>query len=163
MVRFKKNVKDTKLYAWETTWFVAKVYIAIGIVCIPLIIYQFVIGIFIDKDALGYGVTLLILLVIIILIIIRMYFYYKKNLNLYFRDADSNGDVEGTVSAGDDEYVMENLSGKSVCRLRKNDITKTKVTKNCLFIKTNANVVIFFPKTDEILDLFGMKESTVSK
>lgn len=163
MVSFKKNIKYTKLYAWETTWFVSTVYIAIGIVCIPFIIYQFVIGIFVNKDALGYGVTLLILWALIILIVIRTYFYYKKNLNLYFRDADSNGDVEGTVSVDGDEYVMENLSGKSIGRLRKTDIKKTKVTKNCLFIKTNANVVIFFPKTDEILDLFGMKEPTASK
>ena len=110
-----------------------------------------------------YAYISLFVLILLLLYVVRVYFYYKKNLKLYFRDADSDGTVEVTVSREGDEYIMENLSGKSVSRLRKTDIKKTKVTKNCLFIKTNANVVIFFPKTDEILDLFGVKKEDASK
>ena len=165
MVSFKKNIKDTKLYAWETTWFVLKLFIVIGFLLIISIVYLFVTSKIFEpkRELIGYGYTLTAILIIMIVHVVRVYFYYKKNLNLYFRDADPNGDVELTVSVGGDEYVIENLSGKSVFRLRKTDIKKTKVTKNCFFIKTNTNVVILFPRTDEILDLFDVKRKDASK
>lgn len=165
MIGVKKNVKDIKVYAWETTWFVLKPFIIFGFILIPFTVYCFVAGNIPEHNVeiLRYAYISLFVLVLLLLYVVRVYFYYKKNLKLYFRDADSDGNVEVAVSCEGDEYIMENLSGKSLSRLRKTDIKKTKVTKNCLFIRTKTNLVIFFPKTDEIPDLFGVKRKGDSK
>lgn len=159
MVSVKKNIKDINKYTWETVYFVSKPLIVIGIICIPLIVYFFVVGNLPNpnKELLRYGYTLLFLLIIMIINSIRLYFYYKKNLKFFFRDADFNGDIEVTISCEGDEYIIENRSGKCSNRLRKTDIAKIRVMKKCVFIKTKANQVMFFPKTDEVLQLFTEK------
>ena len=86
MVSVKKNIKDINKYTWETVYFVSKPLIVIGIICIPLIVYFFVVGNLPNpnKELLRYGYTLLFLLVIMIINGIRLYFYYKKNLKFYY-------------------------------------------------------------------------------
>lgn len=165
MISIKKNVKDISVYAWETTWFVLKPFIIFGFILIPFTVYCFVTGNIPEHNiaTLRNAYMSLFVLILLFLYVVRVYFYYKKNLKLYFRDADSDGNVEVTISCEGDEYLFENLSAKSVNRLRKTDIKKTKVTKNCLFIRTKTNLVIFFPKTDEILNLFVEKEEADPK
>ena len=86
-----------------------------------------------------------------------MYFYYKKCLKSYFKDANSAGDIELTISYNDNEYRIENLSNKTVAVIKKVDIKTVKVMKKAVFIKTAMNEMIFFHKTAEVLELFDEK------
>ena len=153
MISIRENIKDVNAYAWEAVWFVLKPLIIIGIICVPLTIFFLSIENLPSKGPLGYGYMLLVVVVVVILLVARMYFYYKKTLKLFFRDADMNGDIELTILFDNEEYVIENLANKTVSRLKKADIKKMKVLKKCVFIKTMANQVIFFPKTDDLIRL----------
>lgn len=157
MVNVKKNVKDINAYTWETVWFGLKKLNIIGIVFVPVVFTLLFLGIFVNKNVFTYLPLAFFILLIFVLIYIRMYFYYKKCLKSYFKDANSDGDIELTISYNDNEYRIENLSNKTVAAIKKADIKTVKVMKKAVFIKTAMNEMIFFPKTAEVLELFDGK------
>lgn len=161
MVNIKMNVKDINAYAWESVWFALKPLIAIGIICVPIALYCFIVGCIIgfstDRSMLNTGISMWTVLVFDLIIVARMFFLYKKTLKAFFRDANSDGDVESTISFDGNEYVFENLSKKTVNRLKKSDIKRVEALKKCVFIKTAYNQIIYVPKTEETLELFVNK------
>ena len=58
------------------------------------------VGIFVDKEAIAYGSCVFYVLLFSILIVLRVYFHYRKVLKAYFRDANSDGNIELTISYG---------------------------------------------------------------
>ena len=154
MVSVKKNVRNLNSYAWESVLFVLKPLIIVGVICIPLTVFFLIVEYLPNKEPLGYGYGLLLVLLAVVLIVVRVFFSYKKTLKLFFRDADTDGNVELTICIDNDEYVIENVSSKTVNRIKKSDVKKVKALKKCVFIKMVGNRFVFFPKTDEILNLF---------
>lgn len=161
MANVKKNIKDINVYAWESTWFALKPLIISGIFFVPIALYFLIIcciiGFSTDKETLEYGIGSWLLVFLVLIVVARWFFFYKKNLKAFFRDANSDGDVELSISFDGNEYLFENLSNKSVGRLKKSEIKRVEDLKKCVFIKTTLGQVIFLPKTDEVLELFVNK------
>ena len=157
MISVKHNIKDLSIYTLEATWFVLKPLIIIGIICIPFALFFLLVGIFVDKESIAYGSCVFYVLLFSILIVLRVYFHYRKVLKAYFRDANSDGNIELTISYNDNEYQIEAFSNKTVSTIKKTDIKAVKVMKKCVFIKTTTKQMIFFPRTDEVLQLFAEK------
>ena len=154
MVIIKENVKDLNLYLKEMIWFVLKPLIIFGIICLFLSGYFYIAKTYTGKTALG---VLILVIIIEVPIVVRSYFYYKKILKAFFNDTDAEGNVELTITLTDDEFVIENLSRKSIGKIKKSEIKTIKASKKCIFIKTTMKQIAFFPKTTELSELFGVK------
>lgn len=154
MIYFKKNIKDLKIYLHEMVWFSCKSIIILDVVCIPFILYFFLVGFLADKEALTYAFGILLLFIVLLLIIIRMILFYRKNLKMFFSIVNVDGDVESSIYLDNDELVMENISRKTINRIKLSEIKSLTTTKNIIFVKTSLRQSLFFPKTKELVEFF---------
>ena len=159
MIYFKKNAKDIKIYLHECTWFLWKPWIIFCIVCIVPILYFTIVGIVVDRHMLSYAVGISLFCLIIIIMMLRVRSVYKKMLLEFFESANPDGSVDMSISVDGGEYVIENLTKKTVIRIKKNKIQMMRLLKNCIFIRMSLGEVLFFPKTDELVALFSKKPS----
>ncbi len=159
MIYYKKNVKDLKMYLHEWAWFLCKPWIIFCIVCIAPILYFTIVGFICDRHMLSYAVGISLFCVIVICQIFVERFKYKKMLLEFFESANTDGFVEMSVRLEGGEYVIENLTKKTVVRIKKNKIQMMRFLKNCIFIRTSLGAVLFFPKTDELIAFFKRKPS----
>ena len=142
------------MYLCEMIWFLCKPIIVIGLICIPLIIYFFLIGLFVDKEALFYGYGILGIFAILLLILIRMTFHCKRRLQYLFEFVNENGDIDFSISKDNDEFIIENLTRKIVNRIKVNEIKSVITTKKLVFVKIAIGQLYFFPKTEEMKEMF---------
>lgn len=154
MVDFKENVKDSKTYLWEKLWFSFRAYIVIGVMCFISMLFFFLVAFFDDKEAFIYAFELLGLFIIIILFLVGVIIHYKKTLKNFFADANSEGNIELSISFDNDELVIENLSRKTVSKIRQREIKSVSTLGNAIFIKTTISEPFLLPKTRELLDFF---------
>ena len=52
------------------------------------------------------------------------------------------------------EYVIENVTTKTSSRIKIDEIKVLTKSKNCIFLKTENNKLLFFPKTSSLVSLF---------
>lgn len=154
MIYYKKNIKDLKMYLHEIVWFSCKPLIIIDVVCIPFILYFFLVGFLADKEALTYAFGILIIFIFVLLIIIRMILFYRKNLKMLFSIANVDGDVESSIYLDNDDLVMENISRKTINRIRLSEIKSLTITKNLIIAKTSLGQALLFPKSKELVEFF---------
>lgn len=154
MIYFKKNIKDLKMYLHELVWFSCKSVIIIDVICIPLILYFFLVGFLADKEALSYAYGILALFILFLIYIIRIILLYRKNLKMFFSIVNVDGDVESSIYLDNDDLVMENISGKTINRIKLSEIKSLTTTKNLIIAKTSLGQLLFFPKSKELVEFF---------
>lgn len=155
MTYYKKNIKDLNVYLKEIVKHSCKPLFISILILIPLIIYFLLVGYLADDEALRYGYGLLAIIIMIMIYIIRVIFACKKNMKLYFKKANSNGEIEYGIYLDNNEFVIENFTNKTINRICKSEIIKIKSTKRIIFIKLVDKSSVFFPKTDELVEFFN--------
>ena len=86
-----------------------------------------------------------------------MLFILQKNLKIIFSNTNSQGNIEYLISEENDEFVFENITNKTINRLKFNNIKLIQCYKTCIIIQTNLNQIIWFPKNNELMALFNIK------
>lgn len=153
MICYKKNIKDSKIYTKEIFWFIGKHFIIFEIICIPIIIYYFLVGFLADKTVLPRGYFVLALFVFMLVVLIFTVVFCKRVISAFFKD--TNGEVELTVSIDKSELIVENKTKKIVNKFEIKDIKSKKITPNNIYFLTKSHKIIFFPKTDELVEFFN--------
>ena len=118
IIEYKKSSKDINIYLKEFFWLKFAPIIALAIICIPFVIFILFVGIFSDREAFKTGAVVLIIFIWALLVIIRMLLYCKKFFKRYFENANVNGDFEYIISINNDEYAIENITKKTVDRIK---------------------------------------------
>lgn len=130
------------MYLHEIVWFSCKSIIIIDVVCIPLIIYFFLVGFLADIEALTYAFGILLIFITLLSIIIRMILLYRKNLKMFFSIANGDGDVELSIYLDNDDWVIENISRKTINRIKLSEIKSLTTTKNLIIAKTSLGLIL---------------------
>lgn len=155
MILFKTNKKHFKTYLLEMVWFSFKPLIILAIICIILFLgFLFATFIF-DKGFLTYAYISLVFFLIFLLYPVEAVFIYKRVLDSFFEDSNADGDIESSISLDNDELLIENLSRKTVSKIKLCEIKRVKVIGKTIFIKTKVNGSLFFPKSIELYDFFN--------
>ena len=157
MIKAEMKQKDLNLYLKELVWFSCKPLFIILFVCFVPIIYFLLVGYLSDREALYYGYGILCLFLLSLFIIVRCYLFYKKNLKIIFSNTNSQGNIEYLISEENDEFIFENITNKTINRLKFNNIKLIQCYKTCIIIQTNLNQIIWFPKNNELMALFNIK------
>jgi hypothetical protein len=158
MIKFSKKISDLNTYLKEMLLALYKSLMIIELIFIPFIIYFFLVGFFVNKEAFLYGCSILGIFVINLLKILKMFILFKKNLKIYFKDINNKGEIEFSIYLEYEEYVIENITTKKTGRIKKDEIKFITKSKNCIFIKTTNEQIFFFPRTSALTDLFSIKK-----
>lgn len=155
MVNFKMNIKDSNKYLHDLISLSCKKIIIIAIICFLLSSYFILVGIFYDKEAFMYGFGLIMIDIILLIVLIRVVLYYKKNLSYMFKFVNSNGELEYTLSKENSQYILENLTRKTVTRINLDNIKLIAVKKGIILIKMKVGNAIFLPNTNDLTSFFS--------
>ena len=156
MVEVLRNKKYIRNYTLDMLWVSCKPLIIINIAIVPFMIYFLLVGIFSDKEAFNDFVRLIICFILLLAIIIRWFFYYKKINLMFFNTCDEDGNVKELITLENDEYVINNITHKTINRIKKNEIKSITQTKRAIIIKTIYNQKAYIPKNDELLVFLGL-------
>ena len=154
MIKFKKQISDFNIYLKEMIWVLCKPLIIIEFIFLPFIIYFFLVGFLDDKEALIYGGCMLGIFAVLMLKILKTLILCKKNLKIYFNQTNSRGEIDFNIYLEDKEYVIENVTTQTSSRIKIDEIKVLTKSKNCIFLKTENNKLLFFPKTSSLVSLF---------
>ena len=156
MVEVLRNKKYIRNYTLDMLWVSCKPLIIINIAIVPFMIYFLLVGIFSDKEAFNDFVRLIICFILLLAISIRRFFYYKKINLMFFNTCDEDGNVKELITLENDEYVINNITHKTINRIKKNEIKSISQTKRAIIIKTVYNQKVYIPKNDELLVFLGL-------
>lgn len=156
MINFKMNIKDSNKYLYNLIWLFCKTYIVIAIVLFLLSVFFILVGFLDDKEALMYGIGLIMIDIILVLIVIRVALYCKNNLAYMFKFVNNNGELEYTLNKDDSQYVLENLTRKTIVRINFDNIKTIVKTKRLILIKVKIGNAIFLPNTDELISFLSL-------
>lgn len=73
---------------------------------------------------------------------------------MLFSIANVDGDVESSIYLDNDDLVMENISRKTINRIRLSEIKSLTITKNLIIAKTSLGQAVLFPKSKELVEFF---------
>lgn len=79
----QKNIKDSKIYTKEIFWFIGKHFVIFEIICIPIIIYYFLVGFLADKTVLPRGYFVLALFVFMLVVLIFTVVFCKRVISTF--------------------------------------------------------------------------------
>ena len=156
MVEVLRNKKYIRNYTLDMLWVSCKPLIIINIAIVPFMIYFLLVGIFSDKEAFNDFVRMIICFILLLAINIRWFFYYKKINLMFFNTCDEDGNVKELITLENDEYVINNITHKTINRIKKNEIKSITQTKRAIIIKTIYNQKAYIPKNDELLVFLGL-------
>ena len=156
MVEVLRNKKYIRNYTLDMLWVSCKPLIIINIAIVPFMIYFLLVGIFSDREAFNDFVRLIICFILLLAISIRWFFYYKKINLMFFYTCDEDGNVKELITLENDEYVINNITHKTINRIKKNEIKSISQTKRAIIIKTIYNQKAYIPKNDELLVFLGL-------
>ena len=156
MVEVLRNKKYIRNYTLDMLWVSCKPLIIINIAIVPFMIYFLLVGIFSDREAFNDFVRLIICFILLLAISIRWFFYYKKINLMFFNTCDEDGNVKELITLENDEYVINNITHKTINRIKKNEIKSISQTKRAIIIKTIYNQKAYIPKNDELLVFLGL-------
>src|SRR5574344_2393687 len=148
MIRYKENIRDSKIYLKEELKFLSGLFIlplAAIIISIVILLYDA----FFDKDSLKYFYIYVLLIIFFLSGMIKTFLAIRKMVNDHFEVVNKDGDIEYSLYKDGNEFVIVNITRKTVGRILIEDIQRVSVFKDAVFIKSDTDGVIFFPRVKE--------------
>lgn len=92
-----------------------------------------------------------------LIVILRLFFYYVRGFKHSFDSNENNDEMIYAIYKEEDEYVLNNITRKTVGRVKIKDIKSIRSSKNYIFL-TAVNDYMIFPKTEELVSFFDLKK-----
>ncbi len=154
MVRYNKNVENFGVYLKEVLKYSCKIYAISVVIFLPLAIYCIVVGyITKDKEVCIMGGSAAVLTVMSVVVILQRYLVIKKTLKMFFKNADSQGNLNFLLEVIDEKLSITCINTGEITKIGKDNIKKLSRTKNMIFIRTYTKGLVSLPNNKEVRDL----------
>ena len=156
MIHFKLYRNRIITYSIEIMRKKFAVFIALFILSFVFAVYYLLFGIFNNHLSRDFYIYLC-LTIFMLIVILRLFFYYVRGFKHSFDSNENNDEMIYAIYKEEDEYVLNNITRKTVGRVKIKDIKSIRSSKNYIFL-TAVNDYMIFPKTEELVSFFDLKK-----
>ena len=151
MVQFSIKKADAQMYKRDIQGYHSKKAFIIGACFAPFAIFLLLVGIFDDKEALGYSCGFLCVSLVSIAFGFGKALEVKNEIAGLFAEYD---EIHYSVETSGQVCTVDNVTKNNRIRFDSTSVKKVSRLKNTIVIKLKNNKTIFFPKVYAIDELF---------